>query len=290
MRCVYIHTNARQMVGAIVSAHSMTRNSKTPDSFEVRIIAAEDHPWLAAREGQKYLRGGEWTAWTMHDLQSFTPLRFMPPESNGYEGRAVVVDPDVFSVGDVAELLDRDMGGKALLAVPFKPGEPKVATSVMALDCAKLTHWRCREQFESMFRGELDYVDWIGLLKEPPGSIGHLAPEWNSFDVLTPQTKMLHNTKRPTQPWKTGLPADFTLRKVRKRTPLQKLRDAVFGEKKQGYARYERHPDPAQEAFFFGLLKECVLAGKVSEERLRAEMAQNHIRHDALEMLDRVAA
>ena len=43
--------------------------------------------------------------WRNDDLQSFTPLRFMPPELMGYQGRAVVVDPDVFAVGDVFELL-----------------------------------------------------------------------------------------------------------------------------------------------------------------------------------------
>ena len=51
----------------------------------------------------------------MEDLQSFTPLRFMPPQLMGYEGRAIVVDPDVFAVGDVHELLTRDMEGKAVM-------------------------------------------------------------------------------------------------------------------------------------------------------------------------------
>jgi hypothetical protein len=56
-----------------------------------------------------------------------------------FEGRAVVTDPDCFGVGDVAELFERDMGGKAIMAVP-RPGHNKspdyIATSVMLLDCA----------------------------------------------------------------------------------------------------------------------------------------------------------
>ena len=51
--------------------------------------------------------------------------------------------------------------------------------------------------------------------------------------------------------------------------------------------RYHRHPDPAQERFFFGLLRECVETGVVSEDLLRDEMRKNHIRGDSLELLDR---
>ena len=40
--------------------------------------------------------------------------------------------------------------------------------------------------------------------------IGPLEPGWNDFDHLGPGTKLLHNTRRMTQPWKTGLPVDFT--------------------------------------------------------------------------------
>jgi len=41
------------------------------------------------------------------------------------------------------------------------------------------------------------------------------------------------------------------------------------------------------------LLRECLDEGVVTEERLREEMRQNHVRHDALEMIDqarRIAA
>ena len=63
-------------------------------------------------------------------------------------------------------------------------------------------------------------------------------------------------------------------------------RRKLFGE----YAflgNYKQHPDQNQEHFFFGLLKECLNEGKVTEEFLRNEMAQNHVRHDAIEVLER---
>ena len=160
--CVFVHTNHRQMVGALVSQYSLKRNSRDPDAFDVRIIDTKDHPFLHAREGQHYLRDGVQRQWLIEDLQSFTPLRFMPPELMGYEGRAVVIDPDVFAVGDVNELLTRDMEGKALFCRARK-GPKSFASSVMLLECARLTHWRTAEQFDAMFESKLDYMDWICL-------------------------------------------------------------------------------------------------------------------------------
>ena len=113
--CVFIHTNHKQIVGALVAKYALRRNSRHNDKFEVRIIEKKDYPFFDAREGQTYLRDGVKRTWLNDDLQSFTPLRFMPPELMGYKGRSVVIDPDIFAVGDVWELLSRDMQGKAIM-------------------------------------------------------------------------------------------------------------------------------------------------------------------------------
>ena len=65
-----------------------------------------------------------------------------------------------------------------------------------------------------------------------------------------------------------------------------RARRKLFGE----YAflgNYKQHPDRNQENFFFGLLKECLAEATITEEFLRNEMAQNHVRHDAMEVLAR---
>jgi hypothetical protein len=292
--CVFIHTNHKQIVGALVAEHALRRNSRHNGAFDVRIIEHRDHPFFTAREGQLYLRDGMKRPWLNDDLQSFTPLRFMPPELMGYRGRAVVIDPDVFAVGDVWELLSRDMQGKAVMcrARTGTKGcmDKCLATSVMLLDCARLTHWRVEEQFSEMFEFKRDYMDWICLHTEPRETIGLFEETWNDFDRLTRQTKMLHTTKRRTQPWKTGLPIDHRPREKFALFPplrwLMKARRSLLGE----YAllgRYQRHPDPAQEQLFFGLLKECLATGRVTEDMIRHEMLHNHVRHDAFEVLER---
>ena len=50
---------------------------------------------------------------------------------------------------------------------------------------------------------------------------------------------------------------------------------------------YCARSDRNQERLFFGLLRECVDQGIVTEDMLRAEMRQNLVRHDTLEVLER---
>ena len=276
---VFIQANARQMLGAKISAHSYKKASARPDSFDVRIMSTDDFPRLM-QPGQSILRAGHVRDWVPDDLQSFTPLRFAPPSLMKFAGRAVVTDPDCFAVGDVADLFDRDMGGKAIMAVP-RPGHNKrndyVATSVMLLDNTRLAHWRIDDDIDGLFAHRFDYIDWIELKREDPATIGFLEPEWNDFDRLTPATQILHTTKRRTQPWKAGLPIDYTLRE---RGPLDFLR-------RMGRTRYQPHPDPNQEALVYSLLADLVDDGRVAKQQLVAEMAANHVRHDSLELIDR---
>jgi hypothetical protein len=290
---VFIHTNHKQILGAIISQYSLRRNSRHADEFDVRIIQTKDYPFLRDREGQEYLRDGVTRRWHNEDLQSFTPLRFMPPELMGYQGRAVVVDPDVFAVGDIWDLLSRDMQGAAIMCRPRSGHKEKrgiMATSVMLLDCAQLRHWRCEEQFNELFAFKRDYAKWIGLLYEDQSTIQLFETQWNDFDHLTPETKLLHNTKRKTQPWKTGLPVDFLPPEKPAGLPilglLHRVRRRLFGDY-TFLGKYSPQPDPKQEKFFFALLHECVEQGIVTEELIRDEMRQNHVRHDAFEVLEK---
>jgi len=292
--CVFIQANHKQMLGAIVAEYAVRRNSRHNDRFDVRIMSYDEIPIFKMREGQKFLRGGGKRVWVRDDLQSFTPSRFMPPGLMGYQGRALVIDPDVFAVGDVWELLSRDMQGKAILCRPKSGNKGKhgcLATSVMLLDCAKLTHWKFETQFNDMFEFRRDYMKWVCLGYEDPETIDLFEDEWNDFDRLTDKTRMLHTTRRKHQPWKTGLPIDYrqadTFRLFPPRHWLRRTRRALFGD--YGLlGHYGRHPDRNQENFFFGLVRECLDKGLITEERLQTEMARDHLRHDALELIERV--
>ncbi len=291
---VFIQTNHKQITGAIVAEHALRRYSSNNDKFDVTRMDLRDYPFFAEHEGREYLRDGVHRVWLNDDLQSFTPTRFLPPQLMGYEGRAVVIDPDIFAAADIWELLSRDMQGKAIMcrmrSGPKGLVDKCMASSVMLLDCAQLRHWDPETTFRRMFTFEQDYQPWICLKGEPRDSIDFFEAEWNDFDKFTTETKMLHTTRRRTQPWKTGLPTDWRPAERFRLFPpaawILRARRKLFGE----YAflgNYRQHPDQNQEQFFFGLLKECLAEGRLSEDFLREEMAKNHVRHDAFEVLER---
>ena len=279
---VFVQTNAKQRLGAMVSAFSFRRNAREPDSFSVRIIDAADYPVLL-EAGRTILRDGRLSGWNPDDLQSFSPLRFAAPDLMAHRGLALVVDPDVFAVGDVGELLTRDLQGKAIWCRPrpgYKGRPDYLASSVMLLDCALLPHWRFAADLRGLWERRFDYADWIELRLEDPATIGLLEPEWNDFDHLGPATRLLHNTRRRTQPWKTGLPIEFTPRDTVASRLARPFR-ALMAQ------RYRRHPDPRQQALFYALLADAIDAGTITNGYVEREIAAMHVRPDSLALVDR---
>ena len=82
---VFIHTNHKQMLGALVSRYSLQKRSAHADKFDVQLIEVKNYPCMLEREGLRYRRDGEMRPWVNEDLQSFTPLRFAPPQLMNYE-------------------------------------------------------------------------------------------------------------------------------------------------------------------------------------------------------------
>ena len=264
------------MLGAKIAAYSHKRNSGFKDSFAVTIMDARDFAELTVR-GRSFLRGGQELGWDPDDLQSFTPLRFAAPQLMNYQGRALVTDPDCFAVGDVAKLLNSEMEGKAIRAVwqAWRKNEPPHwASSVMLLDCSKLGHWNLELMVGGLFAHQFDYQRWNRLELEDQSTIGPLDPVWNNYDALTSHTRILHTTNRRTQPWKTGLPVEYTFYDKSSLRLLHRF----------WRPRYRRHPDPNQEAFVYSLLAEMLDLELVSEAEIRREMAADHLRHDSLEL------
>lgn len=295
MNKVFIQSNKRQMIGAKVAKYSILRNTKNPERFEVEILDLESNLKLLKQEGKPYTRGGRLAYWSSDDLQSFTPLRFLPPQVMKFKGRAIVIDPDVFVLVDINELFDLDINDKAIAVRPLTKstnGLMSFATSVMLLDCARLEHWKWDEMIESVFSMKMDYVSWMNLHFERSETIFFLDEVWNSFDKLGPDTKILHNTMRITQPWKTGLDLEF----VRKSPISMPLNISHFRPgslknymkyiwDKKFNNRYIKHPDPKQEGLFFQLLKEALDNGMITYRELEREITDKHIRVDALDLI-----
>jgi len=123
---IFIQSNRRQLIGALVSAHALRRAAGHLPLPSITVLQQEEFPFFARGHGQRYLRNGESWIWNNDDLQSFTPLRFLPPELMGYQGRALVLDPDVFAVAPIEDLLGTEMNGHAIMCVSRPSSRPRL--------------------------------------------------------------------------------------------------------------------------------------------------------------------
>ena len=149
------------------------------------------------------------------------------------------------------------------------------------------SHWQVEKQFASCSRSRATIAAGSTCntrIRRPSGR----SSRRNDFDRLTERTKMVHNTRRKTQPWKSGLPVDFIPAETNRLFPpigwLMRARRKLFGD--YGLlGSYDFTPtesgEPARS------LRECVEQGSVTPEMLREEMRQNHVRHDAFEVMER---
>ncbi len=79
--CVFIHTNHKQYLGALVSLHSMRRNSRQADEFGVKLIEYETYQdFFAKDEGRTYSRDGDSRVWDKEDLHSLAKAYMTFPE------------------------------------------------------------------------------------------------------------------------------------------------------------------------------------------------------------------
>ena len=276
---VFIHTNNKQRLGAKLAKFAIKRRLPDGSPIEVEILNVDALPEFEAFAGKEYLRAGKPVVYDQDDLQSFTLSRFMPPELMGYQGRSIVIDPDIFAIADITPLMNMDLGGGAVAACKKHDAYD---TSVMVMDNSKLTHWKMEGILGSLARKEADYLDFTQLRKE--ASVKELSRDWNSLDAITPTTKMVHMTNRITQPWSTGLPIDFTI------NPMPKVFGIVPREPIHKFlgkypTHYKKHPDPKIEAFFIGLVKDALAARIITEDTLKEELGANRMRKDIFELV-----
>lgn len=278
---VFIHTNNKQRLGALIAKHAILSRLTDPSSITIQFINVDELPVFKNFVGTDYLFSKtEHRTYKKDDLQSFTLARFMPPELMGYEGKAVVMDPDVFALCDIDELFSTNLNGNALAACRKKDAWD---TSVMLMDCSKLKHWNISATLKSLNNQTTNYRDVMTLRNEVV-HIQELSRVWNDLDEYTPTTRMIHMTGRLTQPWKTGLPIDFTRNKTKKifgiipREPIYKLLGKID-------SHYQPHPNKAIENLFFGLVAQALQDGAITKNDIEYEISEKNIRSDFYQQL-----
>jgi hypothetical protein len=279
MNTVFIQANNKQLLGAKLAKHAIESKLKDKNSVKIEILNVDENTLFKSFIGKTYLRNGKEITYNPNDLQSFTLSRFMPPELMGYQGKAVVIDPDIFTLIDINELFTMDMGGKAILACSKKGAWD---TSMMVLDCAKLRHWKIADMLQSLEKKDLQYGDIMSMTRET--SVQEVPRIYNSLDILNPNTKLVHMTDRLTQPWKTGLKIDFTRNDPGKYLGIiPKIWILKLRGKWPSY--YQKHPNQKMEVLFFSICKKALGEGIITKSEMEKNITNDFIRHDIFQYI-----
>ena len=142
------------------------------------------------------------------NLTEFSMARFIVPEVCGHKGKCIFFDSDMICLGDVGELFDSPVSDYDFLAKKGALEKRRGATwalSVMLVNCD-----RCDFDLEKinseLEEGIYSYSDFAQMhpnfLKSHHYKIGEMNPQWNVFDFMDKNTKLLHYTNLQTQPWK----------------------------------------------------------------------------------------
>jgi hypothetical protein len=143
-------------------------------------------------------------------------VRFQLPAMFNFQGKAIYLDADQIVLADLnglAAALD-DQHPLAVVCQPQgyfgqQPVPQRLETSVMVVNCNQLPHWQPQTLFRPVVAndaplqpGQIHYRDFMWLTWMDPRDIQCLDPAWNHFNILEPNTKLVHFSHVRSQPWK----------------------------------------------------------------------------------------
>jgi len=134
----------------------------------------------------------------------FSFARFKIPGLCGYSGRAIYLDADMQVFSDLIDLWARPFDGASMLYAEHDSSDGRIPQySVLLLNCSELD-WDAESIIGGLDDGRFSYESLMydfGLVRGDRKRPG-LPSEWNSLEHYVPgETKLLHYTDMPTQPW-----------------------------------------------------------------------------------------
>lgn len=196
---IFVGVDPAQRVAAEVLEHSLHAHASVP----IRVDHLDQQIDRTPRDPRSRPR------------TPFSFNRFLIPSLMGYEGSALYLDSDMLVFDDVAELFSLPFGSHSVLCTnqPSPPAEwrnhPDFKAgrqfSVMLIDCER-ARWDLDDVISKLDSGALSYEDLMfDLALVPPAEIGDTIPDhWNHLERFVPgETKLLHYTVVPTQPWRS---------------------------------------------------------------------------------------
>lgn len=185
---VFVGADETQTLAFRVLEYSIRRHA----NLSVQVERIDNDGLPAPRDSDNRARTG------------FSFCRFKIPALCGYVGRAVYLDADMLVFADLLDLWRRDFGGVDLLYSEYAGDQGRIPQySVLLLNCATL-QWNANDIVRGLDEGRYDYGQLMHQFCLVPAQRRQagLPFEWNSLEHYEPgETKLIHFTDMPTQPW-----------------------------------------------------------------------------------------
>jgi len=199
---IFIGSEPKTLIAQKVLEFSLLEQLKGKREIEFCDLSSDDNWTERSEKGLHAVLG-----------TGFSLLRWDIPRRCSYEGYAIYLDADILAMCDVGKLWQADVdypNEDASIWCTYQPckwfKEPTPETSVMFIDCKK-----AKENLTSM----KDMIEWFNNNPDPkrkqyvktmrcldhPNPPQQIPTNWNHLNERHEDTKLLHYTKEPEQPW-----------------------------------------------------------------------------------------
>jgi hypothetical protein len=204
---MFIASDQRNAKAEKALEYSIRKHGTEP--VEITWMRAGDPGWMGGTEAEFRAGKVEWNLgrpankpWGSAGggcATEFTRFRMILPCKAGYAGRAIYLDPDMLVLGDIRQLWEQPMDGKALMAISSKRFD------VLLFDCGHNFWTNPAWPKQDKIRG--DYIHGAPLrdIIIRNGQVGWLTQDWDCLDGAgyeEGKTKLVHYTNMNTQPWR----------------------------------------------------------------------------------------
>lgn len=180
----------------------------------------------------------------------FSLFRFYIPQLCDFQGKALYLDSDMIVLSDIGELFDISLEGFDFSAVP--DAYPSIAPNRWALSTMLIDCNDCRFDLDAIFtqiqQRRFSYSEFSQMSKRVRNALPHrikeLPKNWNHFDKLEIDTKLIHYTDLDRQPWKF---------------------------------RYHRYGE-----VWFEFFREAIQSGSISGEEIETAIHKKYVRADIM--------